>query len=284
MGVAVACAEGPAIELAPRFNMPFTRGEFMSLRTVIAGWSIVAVAGVSHAAVVVPVKPYVRPDEPVLVKFENEKGEEGKKALAAVGLAATKMDNLFSPVTDAIDVHSLPTFSLYTFDGTKLDPTPGKAEADGSVDVGTFFPQVKAGGTFLLVWKDATPLVIETLFNPGRGKEALAHVQTELEKMPESETKQVLAQFSPTVIHIEPLEYAVIETDKGVIKAKFAYDIAPHTVDNFISLSKQGFYDGTSFHRIISGFMIQGGDSTGNIEGAPARADRVMKSCRNFPI
>ncbi len=220
-----------------------------------------------HAAAIVPIKPYVKPDEPVLIKFETEKGDEAKKALAAVGLAATSIDGLFTTADDAVDDHSLPKFSLYTFDGTKLDPTPAKAESDGSVDLAAFFPQVKQGGTYLLVWKDATPLVIETLFNPGRGKEALARVQPELEKMPDTEKKQVLSQFSPTVIHIEPLEYAVIETDKGVIKAKFSYDIAPHTVDNFICLAKQHFYDGTAFHRIISGFMIQGGDSTGNIEG-----------------
>jgi peptidyl-prolyl cis-trans isomerase B (cyclophilin B) len=152
-------------------------------------------------------------------------------------------------------------------DGSKLDPTPGKAD-EGVVDLGSIYPQVRdGGGTFILAWKDATPLVIETLYNPGRGKEALAKVQAEIDKMSDNEKKQVLLQFAPTVIHIEPLQYAVIETDKGVIKAKFSYDIAPHTVDNFISLSNQHFYDGTAFHRIISGFMIQAGDSTGNIEG-----------------
>jgi peptidyl-prolyl cis-trans isomerase B (cyclophilin B) len=62
-------------------------------------------------------------------------------------------------------------------------------------------------------------------------------------------------------------QVAVITTDKGVIKAKFAYDVAPHTIDNFTSLARQNYYDGSAFHRIISGFMIQGGDAYANMPG-----------------
>ena len=64
-----------------------------------------------------------------------------------------------------------------------------------------------------------------------------------------------------TIIHIVPLSYALISTDKGDIEAIFYYDAAPHTVDNFIALVQGQFYDGSTFHRIIKGFMIQGGDS-----------------------
>jgi len=53
---------------------------------------------------------------------------------------------------------------------------------------------------------------------------------------------------------------AVIETKFGKIELKFFPDIAPNHVDNFIELAKKGFYDGTLFHRVIPGFMIQGGD------------------------
>jgi peptidyl-prolyl cis-trans isomerase B (cyclophilin B) len=53
---------------------------------------------------------------------------------------------------------------------------------------------------------------------------------------------------------------AVIETKFGKIELKFFPDIAPNHVDNFIELSKNGFYNGTLFHRVIPGFMIQGGD------------------------
>jgi len=53
---------------------------------------------------------------------------------------------------------------------------------------------------------------------------------------------------------------AVIETRLGKIELKFFPDVAPNHVNNFIDLAKKGFYDGTIFHRVIPGFMIQGGD------------------------
>ena len=53
---------------------------------------------------------------------------------------------------------------------------------------------------------------------------------------------------------------AVIETNQGKIVFSLLPDIAPETVRNFIKLAKTGFYDGTLFHRVIPGFMIQGGD------------------------
>jgi peptidyl-prolyl cis-trans isomerase B (cyclophilin B) len=53
---------------------------------------------------------------------------------------------------------------------------------------------------------------------------------------------------------------AVIETKFGNLELKFFPDVAPNHVKNFIDLAKKGFYDGTVFHRVIPGFMIQGGD------------------------
>ena len=55
----------------------------------------------------------------------------------------------------------------------------------------------------------------------------------------------------------------------GIIKAELYPDKAPNTVNNFISLVKSGFYDGLIFHRVISGFMIQGGDPAGVGIGGP---------------
>ncbi len=52
----------------------------------------------------------------------------------------------------------------------------------------------------------------------------------------------------------------IIKTDFGDIKFSLLADLAPETVRNFVTLAKQGFYDGTLFHRVIPGFMIQGGD------------------------
>ncbi len=54
--------------------------------------------------------------------------------------------------------------------------------------------------------------------------------------------------------------HAVIETKFGSIELKFYPDIAPNHVNNFIELARKGFYDNTTFHRVIPGFMIQGGD------------------------
>ena len=53
---------------------------------------------------------------------------------------------------------------------------------------------------------------------------------------------------------------AIIKTDFGSIKFSLLPDIAPETVRNFVTLAKNGLYDGTLFHRVIPGFMIQGGD------------------------
>ena len=55
--------------------------------------------------------------------------------------------------------------------------------------------------------------------------------------------------------------------DGGVIRAELYPDIAPITVENFLSLAEKGFYDGLIFHRVISGFMIQGGDPSGTGTG-----------------
>ena len=57
--------------------------------------------------------------------------------------------------------------------------------------------------------------------------------------------------------------------DGGIIKAELYPEIAPNTVNNFISLVKKGFYDGKIFHRVIPGFMIQGGCPEGTGMGGP---------------
>src|SRR5947208_11422269 len=55
-------------------------------------------------------------------------------------------------------------------------------------------------------------------------------------------------------------EVAVIKTNEGEMVIEFWSDAAPKTVENFKKLARSGFYDGTTFHRIVKGFMIQGGD------------------------
>jgi cyclophilin family peptidyl-prolyl cis-trans isomerase len=62
-------------------------------------------------------------------------------------------------------------------------------------------------------------------------------------------------------------KHATIETDKGSIDIEFLEDAAPKAVENFRLLAEHGYYDGTTFHRIVKGFMIQGGDPTGTGAG-----------------
>ena len=62
---------------------------------------------------------------------------------------------------------------------------------------------------------------------------------------------------------------AVIETNMGTMEIELFEAKAPETVKNFVKLIEEGFYDGVIFHRIISGFMIQGGDPTGTGMGGP---------------
>jgi len=65
------------------------------------------------------------------------------------------------------------------------------------------------------------------------------------------------------------MKKAEIHTEKGVMQVEFYDEDAPNTVDNFIKLSKEGFYDGLTFHRVIPDFVIQGGCPDGTGMGGP---------------
>ncbi len=69
-------------------------------------------------------------------------------------------------------------------------------------------------------------------------------------------------------------EVTITMEDGGVIRAELYPQVAPNTVNNFISLAKKGFYDGLIFHRVIKGFMIQGGDPDGRGTGGPGYSIR----------
>ena len=62
---------------------------------------------------------------------------------------------------------------------------------------------------------------------------------------------------------------AIMHTDKGDIQIELFAAQAPKTVNNFVFLAREGFYNGTTFHRVIGGFMAQGGDPTGTGTGGP---------------
>ena len=68
---------------------------------------------------------------------------------------------------------------------------------------------------------------------------------------------------------IEGVSGAIFHTEKGDIKVELYKDETPNTVANFVSLAKSGFYDGLNFHRVIAGFMAQGGCPFGTGTGGP---------------
>lgn len=76
-------------------------------------------------------------------------------------------------------------------------------------------------------------------------------------------------EFDDTMAKQTNNRYAIIETAKGNIVIQLAEDKAPITTANFIKLAQSGFYDGLTFHRVIHGFMIQGGDPKGDGTGGP---------------
>jgi peptidyl-prolyl cis-trans isomerase B (cyclophilin B) len=83
----------------------------------------------------------------------------------------------------------------------------------------------------------------------GSGADAKPEAKSDKKPEPKQENKSVNTN-----------EVAVIKTTEGEMVVEFWPEVAPKTVENFKKLAKEGFYDGTAFHRVIKGFMIQGGD------------------------
>ena len=89
---------------------------------------------------------------------------------------------------------------------------------------------------------------------------------------------------SPPAMTIDPSKKytAKIETSAGTMEAEFFPQDAPNTVNNWIFLAKDGYYDGVIFHRCIKGFMIQGGDPTGTGTGGPGYKFKDEKVSRPY--
>jgi peptidyl-prolyl cis-trans isomerase B (cyclophilin B) len=144
------------------------------------------------------------------------------------------------------------TLVLTDFAGKVLEPKGPVDVAPGKmIDAKAAFPQLATIGAYVLyaVPKgkalpdfEGTPVVLEV-----RGDK----------------------QNEVNVTKAEPLRYAVMDTKDGPITMIFYYDVAPNTVDSFLRLASGGYYDGLTFHRIVPGFVIQGGDPKGNGTGGP---------------
>lgn len=84
-----------------------------------------------------------------------------------------------------------------------------------------------------------------------------------------SNTKKTYSSPPPMIIDTSKQYTAVIETNKGKLVLELFAKNVPKTVNNFVFLAREGFYDGVTFHRVIPGFMAQGGDPTGTGSGSP---------------
>jgi peptidyl-prolyl cis-trans isomerase B (cyclophilin B) len=151
------------------------------------------------------------------------------------------------PVNITIKSDTPVSLVLTDFTGKQLATAKGSA----TVDLKSLFPTIADPGTYVLFDGTptdfaGTPLVIEARQDKRQG-----------------------APPGTMVIKIEPLRYEVMTTDMGPFTSVFYYDVAPNTVDNFLSLSEGGYYDGLTFHRIVPGFVIQGGDPRGDGTGGP---------------
>lgn len=91
--------------------------------------------------------------------------------------------------------------------------------------------------------------------------------------------KKELKEFDTSTEAMEGLNYATITTEKGAMKIKLLKEEAPIAVANFADLAKKGFYDGLNFHRVIPGFMAQGGCPEGSGRGGPGYA--IKCECMN---
>jgi peptidyl-prolyl cis-trans isomerase B (cyclophilin B) len=152
------------------------------------------------------------------------------------------------------------TLFLTDFAGKSFEAQGGPKNAlvngEQQVDVRKMFPILATPGTYVLYalpqesrsLRDfaGTPLVIGVRDDRRRG-----------------------APPGAMVVKVEPLVYATLTTEAGAMTIAFFYDVAPHTVANFVNLSLAGFYDGLTFHRIVPGFVIQAGDPRGDGSGGP---------------
>jgi len=88
----------------------------------------------------------------------------------------------------------------------------------------------------------------------------------------------------PPAMQIDPekIYLVTIATSRGTIELELYSQHAPKTVNNFVFLAREGFYDGVAFHRVIGDFMVQGGDPTGTGRGGPGY--KFADECRGNPL
>jgi peptidyl-prolyl cis-trans isomerase B (cyclophilin B) len=161
------------------------------------------------------------------------------------------------PIAIRVDSKTPVSLVLTRFDGSPV-AAKGSTDApagDATVDLRTIYPTLTEPGTFVL-------------FAVPKGKTIADFVGTPVVIEVRSD-KTAGGPGGPMVVRVEPLRYEVMTTAAGPITMAFYYDVAPNTVESFLSLSSEGYFDGLTFHRIVPGFVIQGGDPKGDGTGGP---------------
>ena len=145
---------------------------------------------------------------------------------------------------------------LTDFLGKVIDArAAAEVEAEKTIDLRELYPQLDTPGTYILY---AVP----------KGRPLSDFVGTPLLISVRADARRD-APPGPMVTNVVPLSYAVMKTDRGDVHVAFYYDVAPHTVANFLDLAQGGFYDGLTFHRVVPDFLIQTGDPRGDGTGGP---------------
>jgi peptidyl-prolyl cis-trans isomerase B (cyclophilin B) len=156
------------------------------------------------------------------------------------------------PIAFHVDSKTPTSLVLTKFDGTAVTAA-GSTDApigDATVDLRTIYPDLNDPGTYVL-------------FAVPKGKTTADFVGTPV-------VLEVLTEHgSVNCVRVEPLRYEVVTSSEGPFTLAFYYDSAPNHVDSFLRLASEGYFDGLTFHRILPGFVIQGGDPKGDGSGGP---------------
>ncbi|GIW75957.1 MAG: hypothetical protein KatS3mg104_1020 [Phycisphaerae bacterium] len=153
------------------------------------------------------------------------------------------------PVTIEVRSNEAVRLVLVDFLGRVVDTQEDtRVEKPGQVELKRLFPAARSGTYILYAVPEekqlpdfvGTPLVVQ--------------IRTD---------KRPGAQPGPMVWRVEPLRYAVLQTEFGSMTICFFYDVAPNTACNFLRLAEEGFYDGLVFHRVVRDFVVQAGDPLG---------------------
>jgi peptidyl-prolyl cis-trans isomerase B (cyclophilin B) len=150
------------------------------------------------------------------------------------------------PINVSVKADNAITLTLTDINDKQLATASAKP---GDDDLKALFPALSETGTYLVFAGTPTDFV---------GTPLVVEVRNDKQQGP-----------APVVVKVEPLRYAEMTTSAGKLTCIFDYDVAPNTVDNFLALGSEGYYDGLNFHRIVPGFVIQGGDPKGDGSGGP---------------